>query len=236
MKIYIASFDIGKKNFAFYIEECDREHLLSLQNVHVNDRYNPDGTPTKKMQQLLEQICSNGRTVLHKNLDLTKNCDKSMRLDPETFHNMNDVLDEYKSYWDKCCAFVIEQQMQFAGKGKLNPMAQKLGQHCYSYFTILYKRTKQIVEFSAQHKTRVLGAPKTNGGLYKNGNVKWINMTKPQRKKWAVKKAVEILKKRGEEDVITGIKTVAKKDDLADTLVQLQAFKYLIFVEKNCNI
>lgn len=232
MKIRIASFDIGKKNFAFYIEECDQKQLLALQNVPENKRYNPDGSPTKKMQQLLDEICANGRTILHKNLDLTANCDKSMRLDPETFYNMNDVLDQYIPYWDKCCAFVIEQQMQFAGKGKTNPMAQKLGQHCYSYFTFLYGRTKQVVEFSAQHKTRILGAPKINGGVYKNGNTKWTNMSKPQRKKWAVKKASEILSARGEEKVLTGIKTVSKKDDLADTLVQLQAFKYLTFVEK----
>ena len=33
--------------------------------------------------------------ILHKNLDLTENCDPKLKLDPETFHNMIDELDKY---------------------------------------------------------------------------------------------------------------------------------------------
>jgi hypothetical protein len=230
----IASFDIGKKNFAFYIEEFDRAQLLSLKNIPPQDRYNPDGTPTKKMAKLLHKICMNGRTVLHKNLDLTENCDKSMRLDPETYHNMIDVLDSFIPEWDKCHAFIVEKQMEFAKKA-LNIPAVKLGQHCYSYFCFKYGRTKQVVEFSAQHKGKVLGTPKMinpKKPKFKNGKDNWCAMPKPKRKKFAVKQAIELLTARKEEHVLQGIKTVSKKDDLADTLLQLQAFKYLTFVEK----
>ena len=228
--IRIASFDIGKKNFCFYIEEIDREQLLALKNVPATRRYNPNGTPTAKMQELLEEVFANGETILHINLNLTENCDKKLRLDPETFHNMNDALDEYLDYFDDCVAFVIEQQMSF--RGKINPMAMKLGQHCYSYFTFKYGRTKQFIEFPAYHKTQVLGAPKVPGKKNKKGGFRWKTLGDRDRKKWSIDKAVEILTSRGELDVLEGLTTVSKRDDLADTLTQLQAFKYLAFVEK----
>ena len=56
---WIASFDIGKKNFAFYIEEIDCKELMSLKNIPVKKQYNIDGTPTSEMQNLLDQVCMN---------------------------------------------------------------------------------------------------------------------------------------------------------------------------------
>lgn len=229
--IWIASFDIGKKNFAFYIEEMDCDELLSLDNIPERKQYNMNGTPTSEMQNLLDQVCMNGITILHKNSDLTENCQKDRYLDPETFHNMVDLLDKYSEYWDKCSYFVIEQQMSF-GKNKRNTMALKLGQHCYSYFTIRYGRFKRVVEFPAYHKTQVLGTEKIRGKRYKNGNYQWKTIDKPTRKKWSITRATELLHFRGEVGTIDNIKTKAKKDDLADTFCQLQAFKYLCFVAK----
>jgi hypothetical protein len=57
-------------------------------------------------------------------------------------------------------------------------------------------------------------------------------MTKPQRKKWSVQKVTEILENRGETDILDGMKKKKKKDDLADVVVQLQAFKYRHYVDK----
>lgn len=229
--IWIASFDIGSKNFAFYVEEIDKESLLKIENVDKIERYNNDGTPTKKMGHILNNICNNGKTILHKNSDLTNNCVKGKSLDPETFHNMTDLLDNYSYYWDRCSIFVIEQQMQF---GKLrNPKAIKLGHHCQSYFIFKYSRFKHVIEFPAYHKTQVLGCQKIKGKTTKKGETRWKAVDKPQRKKWSVTKATEILENRGEIETINNLKTKTKKDDLADTLTQLQAFKYLYFVEKN---
>jgi hypothetical protein len=226
--IRIGSFDPGKCNFSFYIEEINKKELSKLKNVPLKEQYNSDGTCTDKMKELLDNIFENGETILHKNLNLTKNCDKKLSLDPETFHNMYDVMEEYEDEWNKCDTFIIEQQMSF-GKGKNNPMAQKIGQHCYSYFVFKYGRTKNIVEFPAYHKTQVLGAPKVQGKPTKNG-FRWKSMDKPSRKKWSICKSIEILTSRGEIEVLEGLTTVAKKDDLADTLMQLQAYKYLTFV------
>lgn len=221
--IWCASFDIGKKNFAFYIEEINIQELEDIKNIPSKQRYNIDGTPTQKMENILEKIFSNGKVILHDNVDLTANCDPKVKLDPETFHNMIDILDNYATYWDKCSVFVIEEQMAFGSK--LNKMAVKLGQHCYSYFTYRYSRQKEIIEFPAYYKTQILGAPKIKGAR------KYKAMSKPQRKKWSSEKAIEILTNRGELDILDNLVSAKKKDDLADVITQLQAFKYKYFVD-----
>lgn len=229
--IWCASFDIGSKNFAFYIEEFNIKKLEKIKNIKKEKRYNEDGTPTKDMNKILEKVFMNGKTILHKNSDITYNCIKGKILDQETFYNMTDLLDKYSDFWDRCCYYVIEQQMQF-GKMKSNPKALKLGHHCQSYFIFRYGRFKKVLEFPAYHKTQILGCEKIKGKKFKNGNYKWNAVDKPTRKKWSIKKATEILKKRNEESIICDIKNKSKKDDLADTLTQLQAFKYLCFISK----
>jgi len=229
--IRVAAFDIGKKNFSFYIEEFDKDDLNSIKNLPKTLQYNDDGTPTSKMQNILDQVCMNGVTIIHKNSDLTANCDKTKMLDPETFHNMNDLLDKYSDHFEKCSYFVIEQQMNF-GKRR-NPMAMKLGQHCYSYFAIKYGRGKTILEFPAYHKTQVLGAIKDKGKKLKSGKYKWISVDKPARKKWSVAKAAEILSNRDEEHVMDEIKEKKKRDDQADCLTMIQSWKYLHYVDKS---
>ena len=96
--VWVASFDICKKNFAFCIEEFDEDALLSIKNIPKNLRYNANGTPTQKMSEILKEVYMNGKIILHKNFDLTKNCNPKEKLDPETFHNMVDVLDHFVEY------------------------------------------------------------------------------------------------------------------------------------------
>jgi hypothetical protein len=225
--IRIASFDMGKKNFAFCIEEFTLSEVSELKkiNMPLKQRYKENGLATPKMEELLEKIFSNGKLVLYKNLDLTRNGDNNH----EIFNTMNDEMDKYTFFWDSCACFVIEEQMCF-GK-KVNKMALKLGQHCYSYFTFKYGRFKKVVEFPAYHKTQVLGAPKIEHKT-KAGKIKFKAMEKKDRKKWSVNKAIEILTSRGEIDFLDTLTSVKKKDDLADVLTQLQAFKYKAFVEQ----
>lgn len=232
--VFIASFDIGKKNFAFCIEEVDLNLFKKIKPIPVKSRYKENGTCTEAMEKVLEKVYENGKLILHKNLDLTANCDSKLKLDPETFHNMNEELDKYKEYWEKCDIILIEEQMRF-GK-KLNMMAVKLAQHCYSYFTFNYGRFKIIVEFPAYHKTQVLGAPKVEGKPYKSGKKRYKAMEKNPRKDWSVEKCIEILTSRGEIDIIEKMtekkgRKKRKLDDLADVVVQLQAFKFRTFVE-----
>lgn len=228
--IQICSIDIGKKNFSFYIQEINTVKLSNIINIPEKDRYNIDGTPTLKMETLLSEIYKNGKTILYTNNDITENCDPNLYFDQELLHNLNDLLDSYLDYFDKCSYFVIEQQMNF-GKFKRNSMALKLSHHCLSYFTFKYGRFKQYIEFPAYHKTQVLGAPKIKGKKYKNGTHKWISMSKNQRKKWSITKAENILNIRGENDIWNNIKLKRKKlDDISDCITMLQSFIYLYLI------
>lgn len=230
MKTHIASFDIGKKNFAFYVEEFDVDVLEGLKTIPKNRRYKPDGTPTQDFESLISSVYLNGNKVLYKNLDLTEGAAKGKYIDSIIYHNMISALDTYKDVFDKCSIIVIEQQMSF--KNAQNTMALKLAQHCHSYFIFRYPiqkdgnlvidDRKEIVEFPAYYKTQVLGAPKVGGKA----------MSKPQRKKWATEKAMDILMERGDTETLEEIEESKKKDDLADTLIQLQSFKFLRFVDK----
>jgi len=217
--IFLASFDIGKKNFAFCVEEIDLDVLDAIDNIPKQDRYHKDGSCTPLFHHTLKQVCKEGKIVLLENIDLTAfgGIDKTQYLDPSLFINMTIVLDKYKSYWDKCLSFIVEQQMAFGNRR--NVMALKLGQHCLSYFIFHYASFKQAVEFPSYYKTKVLGASK--------------KMSKHERKSWAVTRAMDILSDRDDTDGMNKISSRKKKDDFSDTIVQLQAFKYLVFIDKS---
>lgn len=228
-KIWIASFDIGKKNFAFYIEEIDVNSLSQIENIAKESRYNKNGTPTPAFGRLLKRMWTNGKTILFRNNDITEGCKTGSYIDPELFHNMMDLLDEYRDYWDKCSIFVMEQQMSF-GK-KHNTMALKLGQNCFSYFVFKYGRFKTMIEFPSYYKTQILGAEKQEK-ILKSGKISYKAVDKAVRKKWSVIKASEILTDRDDADTLRELNSKKKKDDLADVLCQLQAFKFLHFIDK----
>ena len=219
--MYCASFDIGKKNFSFYVEEFDPEWLKNFSKVS----YEVDGTPNDTSVDTIKEVCGGGRRVLLENVDITEGCDPKAKLDPLTFHNMTEVLDSHGDIWDKCSYFIIEKQMQF-GK-QTNPMAMKLGQHCYSYFAIRYGRFKEILEFPAYHKTQMLGAEKIAGRRTKAGKISYKTIDKPARKKWCISKGKEILEYRGDADGLSLVMKSKKKDDLCDVICQLQAWKLL---------
>ena len=158
---YVVSFDIGKCNFAFYVEEFDEEKLSGLKNISKVNRFKPDGSPTDGYAQLLKDVYLNGDEILYKNVDLTHNTKKEKYLDQKVCLNMITELDKHKEILDKCSVIIIEQQMSF--KNVRNTMAIKLAQNCASYFLHRYGIDKEIIEFPAYHKTQVLGAAKISG-------------------------------------------------------------------------
>jgi len=223
----IASFDIGKKNFSFYIEEFDIEKLKKIQNISKKDRYHPNGTCTEDFSKLLREVYSNGKKILLKNVDITGGTNTDKYFDIDLCHNLTEMLDTYGEYWEKVDYIVIEQQMSFGTK--VNTMALKLGQHCESYFMIRYGRTKKVIEFPSYHKTQVMGSEKIEK-VTKAGKKTYKNVDKPARKKWAIETAYAILTERDDFDTIDEITSSKKKDDLSDVIVQAQAFKYLHFL------
>ena len=131
------------------------------------------------------------------------------------------VLDERKEYWNKCDLILIEQQMSF-GRRKTNTMALKLGQHCYSYFSIVFPEI-EVLEFPAYHKTQVLRAPKKFGKIektYKNGKTVLIQ---DNLKKWSTRKAISILNLRQDSEFLQKLNSLKKKDDASDCVLMIQA-------------
>lgn len=232
--IWVASFDIGKKNFSWCIEEFDRKQLSCISDIEKEKRYNKNGTTTVSMENILTKIYNIGRVISHENVDLTKTLSKeeaSKQLDVKILINMYELLESNLDLWSLCDFILIEEQMHFGSK--INFMAIKLAQHCFSYFIFKFGNAKTIIDFPSYHKTQVLGAYKVES----NKSNRYKAMTKTARKKWAVTKAIEILELRKEknklnEPEVKGKKNKKiKKDDLADTFLMCQAFKYLHFIE-----
>ena len=224
--MWIASFDIGKKNFSFYIEEINQDLTKKKCNIDPKNRFNKDGTLTEEFSDFMDDLCLNGKKVLLSNNDITDG--SKNYIDYNMYHNMTDLLDKYETYWDKCSIIVIEKQMSFGKRN--NTMAVKLGQHCWSYFSFKYGRFKDIIEFPAYHKTQVLGCEKVKTNRKdKKGRIKYKAITKYNRKKWCINKGLKILEDRGDTNTIDIIKDSKKKDDLCDVICQLQAFKYIYF-------
>lgn len=226
----IASFDIGKKNFAFYVEEVDEDKLKQIKNIEKLKRYNyPEGGFTNEFSMVIDEVYKSGKKVLLRNVDLTDNTDKSKYFDIEICQNMNDLLDEYEEIWDEVDIIIVEKQMSF--RGKINTMALKLGQNCQSYFMLNYGREKKIVEFPAYYKTQVLGNLMKKVTL-KNGKEKYRTLDDRDRKKWSVEETFAILSLRDDFETMNEIWEMKKRDDACDCISQLQAFKYLYFVDK----
>jgi hypothetical protein len=229
--VRVASIDIGKKNFAIYIEEFNKNDLLSIQNIPKNKRYEISGIPTKEFEVILNSIYKNGKIVLILNEDITINCLNTKKLCNNIFYNLIDLLDKYILYFDNCDTILIEQQMQF-GKKRNNSQMTKLSHFCYSYFIINDKyKNKNIIEFPAYYKTQVLGAEKIQ--TIKNNKIIYKFMDKPTRKKWSIQKTIDILNLRDNSNSsLNWLLSNKKKDDLSDVIIQLQAYKFLKYIDK----
>jgi hypothetical protein len=100
---------------------------------------------------------------------------------------------------------IIENQL------RANLKCVKMQQHIATYFMIVHPKIK-VIPFSSKHKTHVFTDEK---------------MTKYQRKKYTVVKALELLSLRKDDAMIKTINSVKKKDDMADVIMQLQAYKII---------
>jgi hypothetical protein len=230
---YVAAFDIGKKNFAFVIEKVDDSFFKTLSRIPKTIRYNKtgdkkiDGTPTKEFETVLDNLYTSNKVILMKNHDLTEGAVGKTILEESIYLKMYEVLDKYIEMWDNCSAILIEKQMAF-GTGKQNTMAMKLAQHCYSYFIYRYRGKKHPVEFPAYYKTQLLGAPKdfgTTTKTYKNGKTVEV---RDNRKKWAERKAINILELRNDTNTLSEIetkhRTKQQQDDISDCLLMVEAY------------
>ena len=104
--VWYVSLDMGKKNFAFLVEEFRVDTLTALRDRPVMKRiaaakkggytgYGDNGVPCDDLKEVLNEVCMNGRTILHKVVDLTTGSAPGKSLDHVVLHNMNDLLSKY---------------------------------------------------------------------------------------------------------------------------------------------
>jgi len=224
--MWIACFDIGVVNFALYIEEINPKDFSSLKPI--KKRYNPNGSVNEDFNPCFNKLYSFGKKVLFDLVELTSSKVNPYAISTDVVSSLTCYLKNNKDLWDKCSCFIIEKQMSF--KNVNNSNAERLSQHCFSFFEILYGSHKCISFIGASRKTKLLGCP-----LRLNAKNKYEALPKPLRKKWSVNNALSIFYLRKDYDSILNLLKYIKQDDIADCVNLLQAFKYLVFVEKKFN-
>ena len=203
----IAAIDPGKKNFAFTVISFDLSNA-AIVLPKKKDRYNSStGEPTPLFMSVLQSIWELPYTIKALENIQIQTEDKGVHVGNDTLCELTNILDRYCPLWDDCGVILIEKQMGF-GK-QHNTLGLRIAQHCLSYFLIRYHKFKDIIEYPAYNKTQILGAPK--------------GMSKPERKKWAIMKAREIIKC---PEALEKWSSFKKKDDVSDCVCM--CFSYLI--------
>jgi len=222
MTIRIASFDIGKKNFAFYVEDCRPDILLKLSSSYSSlpkkFQRRVKGLMNNKIDTMLSILYKSSKRVEMGVFDLRERKDSNI-LDMETRVNMCHLLESYNWLWLTCDIIIIEQQYFNIKGGEANVDAIKLGECCLCWFLINYGLFKEIQYFGSTYKTQTLGAPN--------------KMTKSQRKKWSIEKGRSIFNLRNDEEglnLLDSKKNSAgkkqKQDDICDCIIMTQAYKF----------
>lgn len=143
-------------------------------------------------------------------------CEKKDLSGGNVFLNLTLYLNTFRDVWRRASVILIEKQM------RRNTKALCLGQHCMSYFMTLFGPFKILIEFPSQHKTRLLGCPMAE------------RRKKKDRKLFAEREALRVLTLR-DDPLLETFKAHKKQDDVADTILMIQAYKLLwnIFFQKN---
>ena len=142
-----------------------------------------------------------------------KEAEDHLMLIDSTYLKITNFLDKYIDTIKKCHIILIERQLS------INYKMIRLSQHVISYMSIKLKDNPNLpvlIEVSPKLKSGRLGAPK--------------GLSPKDIKKWAVVKALELLEIREDNKSIKSIQSAkgGKKDDFADTIVQIEAFFSLL--------
>lgn len=225
MKIRIGSFDIGKKNFAQYIEEILSEDMYKLREEHQslpkNKQRRVKGPMNDSILKILEKVYKSGERVSIGVYDL-RDDKESNKYDIETRKNLIKHLNNHRNLFATCDAFVIEQQFyrKWTHKKKSNAEANmdavKIAEGLVMWLLKEFP-DKHVEYFSAQFKTQILGAPN--------------HLTDAKRKQWAVDKTEEIFNMRGDKSMIELFEFKKKVYRKRKNTVELQEKLLLQFPE-----
>lgn len=192
-KIRIASFDIGKKNFAQYIEDADIPTLEKLEKEYHNlpkklqRKYS--GPMNSDIEKIINEIFLSSTRIQTGVYDL-RDDKTSNALDIKTRSNLLNHLESYNALWNTCDIFIIERQyfrtwnIKRGKKGKgseANVSAIQLAEVTLTWLMNSYP-LKEIMYFGSENKTQILGAPP--------------KISKSERKRWAIEKCREIYELR----------------------------------------
>lgn len=121
-------------------------------------------------------------------------------------YSVSKFLDNHYDDFKMCHVFIIEKQMPF------NYQSTRMMQHVISYIALKFEHSPlkpDLIEISPTSKGRRLGFP---GG------------DKNSLKRWSAEKAMELLEHRGDKEGLQKLRSATKKDDLADTICQIEAY------------
>jgi hypothetical protein len=215
MKLRVASFDIGKKNFCIYVEEFDAE---KLQELKTKPLIKVPKVPTEKHQEIVDGLLLCGMRLLWQNVNLvqiakdkiSKHQKKDENIPQEIlFRVLWSVLSQRNELWDTIDIFLVEHQVVFN-----RVEIQLLAQTCYTYFMARYDNTRPVLYWKNSLKTKLLLCPKE------------IDGKKVDIKKWTPNLALQTMKRRNDTIAVETLTSAEKKDDLGDSFCQLQSFKY----------
>lgn len=217
------AFDIGLYNTAFYVEEFDEKKLLEIKNIPKTKRYNNNKEPTNEFNEILRQVYLNGKCIEMFKVSFGEK--KKKFIGTKTLNTINDFIKSNEKMFKTCKVIIIEKQMH------QNNIAVRIQSHLESILGLLYPEI-QLMLFPSKNKTIINGAPDklTN----KKGITKKI--TYAQRKKWSFTLTKKILEDRKDEKGLDLLSRENKQDDMSDCLTELQAAKYLFFIEKKFKI
>lgn len=245
-KEWFVAVDPGKVNFAFIIEEIDKDMLKDIICPLKKDRFIKNGkkdiSPTEKYTNFLEEFYHCGRTILCSNNDITRDIIEE------------DIKEEIKPKKRKTKKEKEEEKVIEKEKKKTKKGSKALDSNVFLRLTALLDKHKEyfdkcstiIIEqqmsFGSKINTMAIKIAQHTYSyfLFRYGNTKKIvefpsynktqilgapgGLDKPQRKKWAIEKANEIWTTRGDLETVDMIGTKKKKDDMSDCLLHVLAY------------
>lgn len=198
--IRLVSIDIGRCNFAQYIEDFCSDKIIDLERKYnelpKSQQRRVKGPMNAAIEKILLDTVMCGKRIQTGVYNFTDESSEN-GWDIKARMNFLKHLVSFQDLWDTCDVFVIEQQFfnasSFGGKKKraassgANVDAIKIAEATFMWFLERYP-FKTITYFGSQFKTQIFGAP-------------W-KLTKPERKKWAMEKANDFYSLRKDKDMI----------------------------------
>ncbi len=179
--------------------------VVSIDPGIANFGFRIEKRPYKQNVQKVEVLAYCRKEFYRKNTaDITDICG--------LYNEVINFLNEYKHYYNICHMIIVEKQ--------LNPRSIRLSQHVITYFISHFKDIYDqkfvinplyplILELDAKVKTKVL--------------CKGPAPAEKQVKEWAIQRAQILCRARQDQISLDIISSEKKKDDLCDTIVQIEA-------------